>query len=238
MCGARRTTFQRFSVKSPATAERSLRRDAESSLCPAGAIVCCSIQAQLSAQDLDNVTISGKVTDQNGAVIPGATITATLVATKAERTVVADADGNYKLIQLPPGVYNVKASFTNFAAEEKTNLADHRGTERANQFHAEAWLESTLRLWSSALPTPLRSIPRARSSAAQLPRVKLTRCPTIRVRLWNLIFTLGGVSEEALSTRDLANDRAEFAHDARGSRHVFNFRRAGVFQQHHDRRPG
>ena len=28
-----------------------------------------------------------------------------------------------KLIQLPPGVYNVKASFTNFAAEEKTNLA-------------------------------------------------------------------------------------------------------------------
>jgi hypothetical protein len=45
------------------------------------------------------------------------------VATSAERTVVADADGNYKLIQLPPGAYNVKASFTNFAAEERTNLS-------------------------------------------------------------------------------------------------------------------
>ena len=74
------------------------------------------------AQDLDNVTISGRVTDQNGAVIPGAMITATLPATKAERAVVTNVDGSYKLIQLPPGVYNVSASFTGFAAEEKTNL--------------------------------------------------------------------------------------------------------------------
>src|SRR2546421_2845939 len=74
------------------------------------------------AQDLDNVTISGRVTDQNGAVIPGATVIATLVATKVERTVVADDNGQYKLIQLPPGTYSVKASFTNFAAEEKTGL--------------------------------------------------------------------------------------------------------------------
>jgi len=39
-----------------------------------------------------------------------------------ERTVVADGDGQYKLIQLPPGSYRVKAAFTNFAAEEKTDL--------------------------------------------------------------------------------------------------------------------
>src|SRR5713226_9001506 len=80
-----------------------------------------------SAQDLDNVTITGKVSDQNGAVIPGATVTATLVATKVERTVVADGDGHYKLIQLAPGVYSVRASFTNFAIEEKTDLTTIAG---------------------------------------------------------------------------------------------------------------
>src|SRR5205085_2916756 len=64
----------------------------------------------ISAQDLDNVTISGRVTDQNGAVVPRASITATMVATKIERTTVSDGDGNYKLIQLSPGVYNIKAS--------------------------------------------------------------------------------------------------------------------------------
>src|ERR1043165_1518872 len=76
-----------------------------------------------AAQDLDNVTISGKVTDQNGAVIPGAGITATLIATKVDRTVVTDDNGNYKLIQLPPGIYSVKASFASFATEEKKDLA-------------------------------------------------------------------------------------------------------------------
>src|SRR5205085_8940261 len=74
------------------------------------------------AQDLDNVTITGKVTDQNSAVIQGATVTVTLVATKVARTAVTDDNGNYKLIQLPPGIYSVKASFANFATEEKKDL--------------------------------------------------------------------------------------------------------------------
>ena len=91
------------------------------------AAVLCLSQQLAVAQDLDNVTITGRVTDQNGAVIPGASVTATLVKTKVERSVVADGDGRYKLIQLEPGVYNLKASFANFAAEEKTNLATIAG---------------------------------------------------------------------------------------------------------------
>src|SRR6266571_5065302 len=85
------------------------------------------VPQELSAQDLDNVTIAGRVTDQNGAVIPGATVTATLVKTKVQRVVVADGDGRYKLIQLEPGVYNIKASFANFAIEEKTDLTTIAG---------------------------------------------------------------------------------------------------------------
>src|SRR5947199_1124754 len=80
------------------------------------------IVSPMVAQDLDNVTISGRVTDQNGAVIPGATVTATLTATKLDRIVVANEDGQYRLIQLPPGTYTLKAAFTNFAVEEKTDL--------------------------------------------------------------------------------------------------------------------
>src|SRR2546423_14435990 len=74
------------------------------------------------SQDLDNVTISGKVTDQNGAVIPNAGVTSRLIKTGVERTVVADSDGRYKIIQLEPGIYSVKASFANFATQEKTDL--------------------------------------------------------------------------------------------------------------------
>ena len=38
-----------------------------------------------AGQDLDNVTISGKVADQNGAIIPGATVKVTLANTKVAR---------------------------------------------------------------------------------------------------------------------------------------------------------
>src|SRR5688500_19690903 len=86
-----------------------------------------AIAVQVSAQDLDNVTFSGRVTDQNGAIIPGATVSATVIKTGTERTAVTDADGRYRLIQLEPGVYNLKASFTNFATEEKTELTTISG---------------------------------------------------------------------------------------------------------------
>src|SRR6266571_9461316 len=85
------------------------------------------IVSPMVAQDLDNVTIAGRVTDQNGAVIPSATVAATLIKTKVDRVVVTDDDGRYKLIQLEPGVYRVKAAFTNFAAEEKTDLTTVAG---------------------------------------------------------------------------------------------------------------
>jgi hypothetical protein len=40
--------------------------------------------APVFSQDLDNVTIAGRVMDQNGAVIPGASVTTTLLKTKAD----------------------------------------------------------------------------------------------------------------------------------------------------------
>ena len=53
----------------------------------------------------------------------------------------------------------------------------------------------------------------------------------------DLIFTLPGVTEEALSTRDLAEDRNTSAsqHSGRG-RNVLALRRSGLFKQHHHRR--
>src|SRR5689334_16328465 len=88
-------------------------------------LLCFALPA--FAQDLDNVTIAGRVMDQNRAVIPGASVTATLLKTKTDRTVVADGEGRYKIIQLEPGVYSVKASFTNFATEQKTDLTTVAG---------------------------------------------------------------------------------------------------------------
>ncbi|HYT48873.1 MAG TPA: carboxypeptidase regulatory-like domain-containing protein [Pyrinomonadaceae bacterium] len=157
------------------------------------------------AQDLDNITISGKVTDQNGAVIPGATVTATLVATKVERTVVADGDGNYKLIQLQPGVYNIKASFTGFAEEEKTNLTTIAAQNVQLDFILKpAGVTAEAVVVSAAEPTQVDTSRTVVGGTVTTREIEAL--PVASHSPLDLIFTLGGVNEEPLSTRDLADD--------------------------------
>ncbi len=58
--------------------------------------------------------ISGKVTDPNGAAIPGATVTAKNANTGAERTVTANDSGEYIITTLLPGTYELTATGGNF----------------------------------------------------------------------------------------------------------------------------
>ena len=74
------------------------------------------------AQDLDNLTITGRVIDQNGAVILGARVTATFVNTIAQRITITDDGGQYKLVQLEPGIYELKALANGFQTQVLTGL--------------------------------------------------------------------------------------------------------------------
>src|ERR1044071_2195736 len=79
-----------------------------------------SIFAQSQATTGD---IEGRVLDPAGAVIPGVTVTATNQATGFEKSVTTDDDGNYRIILLPPGSYDVKTSApSGFRATNFTNV--------------------------------------------------------------------------------------------------------------------
>jgi Carboxypeptidase regulatory-like domain len=58
--------------------------------------------------------ISGRIVDQQGAIIPGATVTAANPATGLTRTVVSDAVGIYTLTGLPIGNYDLKVELAGF----------------------------------------------------------------------------------------------------------------------------
>ena len=66
--------------------------------------------------------IEGTVTDSNGAVIPGAsvTITSTGSTTGFSRTVTANENGKYFVGNMPPGAYKVSVSQSGFDAASKT----------------------------------------------------------------------------------------------------------------------
>ena len=175
------------------------------SIVPVLLLLICFAAAPALAQDLDNVTISGKVTDQNGAVIPGATVTATLVATKLERTVIADGDGNYTIIQLPPGTYVLRAeakSFQPTALAEESFVAGRNAQIDIVLFPPGIVLDRVVVTTVASPVDTTRTVVGGTVTTREIESLPVaTRSPL------DLIFTLGGVSEEPLSTRDLAEDR-------------------------------
>src|SRR5688572_19200869 len=74
-----------------------------------GLVLPVAVFAQTGAASL-----TGIVTDQSGAAIPGATVTATNQATNVAYTAVSNEAGNYTITSLPVGSYIVKAELSSF----------------------------------------------------------------------------------------------------------------------------
>ena len=74
----------------------------------------------LAQQTTGNIT--GRVLDDQGAAVPGATITATNSQTGFVRSDVSDAEGLYRLSALPVGVYDLVAELAGFARVEQKGL--------------------------------------------------------------------------------------------------------------------
>ena len=79
--------------------------------------VCAGSNRDVSAQQAATATLSGIITDPNGAVIQGAQVTATQKATGFKRETTTNADGLYTLSNLPPGEYEVKVAASGFATK-------------------------------------------------------------------------------------------------------------------------
>ncbi|MGH9586559.1 MAG: carboxypeptidase regulatory-like domain-containing protein [Acidobacteriaceae bacterium] len=67
-------------------------------------------------------SISGSITDQTGAVIPGAAVSLLDPSTGVTRNTKANASGHYAFISLNPGVYSVTAKETGFTTTIRNNI--------------------------------------------------------------------------------------------------------------------
>lgn len=72
--------------------------------------------------------LHGTVTDQSGAVVPGAAITLTDQATGAVRKTTSGDQGDFNILQLPVGNYTVTASKAGFKTVSQKDLAVHVST--------------------------------------------------------------------------------------------------------------
>jgi hypothetical protein len=72
----------------------------------------CGVQAQTQ---ITAGTIQGTVTDESGAVIPGASVEIKNLGTNQSRTLTTDADGRFVALQLSPGRYSATITKQGFA---------------------------------------------------------------------------------------------------------------------------
>jgi hypothetical protein len=67
-------------------------------------------------------SIVGKITDQSGATVPGATVTITNKGTNQSRESLADSVGGYDFPNVIPGTYVIKVTATGFTTFAKTDV--------------------------------------------------------------------------------------------------------------------
>src|SRR5215831_6649619 len=76
-----------------------------------------------AAQSSTTGAIAGTVRDTTGAVLPGVSVEASSPALiEKVRIGVTDSNGNYKIVDLRPGVYNVTFSLTGFGTVKREGL--------------------------------------------------------------------------------------------------------------------
>jgi hypothetical protein len=91
------------------------------------AVVCLIFSAALASAQVPTGTISGRVTDSSGGVLPGVTVTATSPNLQGQRVIVTSAFGDYAIPLLPPGAYTITFELSGFTTV--TQRVDVASTE-------------------------------------------------------------------------------------------------------------
>lgn len=83
-------------------------------------VLVCALAPSLRAQQAATATLSGRITEQTGAVIAGALVTTTQKATGLKRQTTSREDGSFVLTNLPADEYLVSIQSSGFSVKELT----------------------------------------------------------------------------------------------------------------------
>jgi len=88
----------------------------------AGFAVLCLVTSAAAFAQSTYGTINGSVTDPSSAAVHGATVEATNQQTQVKHSLVTNAEGRYRFVNLDPGVYAVSASAPGFSVTERKDV--------------------------------------------------------------------------------------------------------------------
>src|SRR5215471_5497372 len=83
-------------------------------------------------------SLTGNVTDQNGAVVVGAKVEVLNVGTNISKTATTDERGGYQVSDLQPGIYRITISASSFKTVEQTDVRVEANTVRRVDMQLQA----------------------------------------------------------------------------------------------------
>jgi hypothetical protein len=141
-------------------------------------------------------TILGSIKDAQGAVVPGATVTATNLGTQYTRSAVTDGAGEYALRLLPVGNYQVVVNLPGFKNYSQSGIALEVGRN--------ARVDATIELGAvSETVSVVGDSPLVDTASAQLARTvgqnEVLNLPLVNRDLYQLLSITGGVTSNVSS---------------------------------------
>jgi len=148
----------------------------------------------LGQVDVATATLKGTVTDQQGSVVPGATITATSIDRGTSKTAKTDGDGAYRIPLLQPGAYQVQIEAQGFgkAVAESVGLTVGQSLVYDVQL-AAGGVSAQVSVTADA---PLIQVEQTQQ-ANTINQAQVENLPNINRNMTAAVFTLPGVGDSA-----------------------------------------
>ena len=157
------------------------------------AVVLLLITVLASAQNISTAQLSGTVRDPQGAVIPNATVTIADPSKGFSRTTTTNGQGNYEMLLLPPGVYNVSASSPGFSKLLEENVVLTTGQQAELPLNLVIGGSETVTVTSGAdVIEPERS-----SQSTTVDQLRITNLPTNGRNYINFTLTNSQIARDA-----------------------------------------
>ena len=120
--------------------------------------VALALPAAASAQTVAIAQISGVVTDESGAALPGVEVQVTQTSTGLTRFVITGSGGDYVLPNLPIGPYRLDAKLQGFNTYEQTGITLQVGSSPVININMKVGtLEETVTVTAGATMIETRS---------------------------------------------------------------------------------
>ncbi|MGE5200420.1 MAG: carboxypeptidase-like regulatory domain-containing protein, partial [Rhodospirillaceae bacterium] len=101
-------------------------------------------------------TVEGKIVDQQGGVLPGVSVD--LIGPQRTRSTVTDAEGVFRFVGIPPGLYSVKTELSGFLPQLREGVQVSLAKVTELEFTLKVGgLSETVEVSASALAVDVKS---------------------------------------------------------------------------------